>query len=135
LTSRRPLPSDGEASRKEVEDPRVLGVRRLRAAGADVRVVVADVTDADEMRSLVRELADDTRLPLRGVLHAAGVSLPQFVKDIDRDSYAKVWEPKVIGGWVLHQATKDLDLDLFVCFSSIASSWGSQHLASYSAGN
>jgi acyl carrier protein len=83
--------------------------------------LVADLTGGD--------------LPLRGVVHAAGISDPQFVRDVTDEVYARVWRPKVVGGWVLHSLTRDLDLDFYLSFSSIASTWGSQHLASYAAAN
>ncbi len=132
VTSRsaEPLPDTPEAA-----TDRWAAVSTLRAHGIDLRVEAVDVTDGDAMAELVRRLAADPELPLRGVVHAAGVSEPQFVVDVEDAAYQRVWAPKVLGGWGLHEATKDLDLDLFVLFSSIASSWGSQHLASYAAGN
>ncbi len=132
VTSRsaEPLPDTPEAA-----TDRWAAVSTLRAHGIDLRVEAVDVTDGDAMAELVRRLAADPELPLRGVVHAAGVSEPQFVVDVEDAAYHRVWAPKVLGGWGLHEATKDLDLDLFVLFSSIASSWGSQHLASYAAGN
>jgi len=131
LTSRSAEPPTGSA---EASAGRWAEVRRLRSQGIDVEVVTADVTDVAATSELVRRLAA-AELPLRGVMHAAGLSEPQFVMDADEAAYRRVWAPKVLGGWALHQATRELDLDLFVLFSSIAASWGSQHLASYAAGN
>ncbi|HTZ45882.1 MAG TPA: thioester reductase domain-containing protein [Jatrophihabitans sp.] len=132
LTSRSAEPPADSA---EAAADRWAAVRRLRERGVAVEVAAADVTDAAAMTELVGRLAADERLPLRGVVHAAGLSEPQFVVDVDDEAYRRVWEPKVLGGWTLHEATRGLDLDLFVLFSSIAASWGSQHLASYAAGN
>ena len=42
---------------------------------------------------------------------------------------------KVAGSWVLHQLTKDMDLDFFVGFSSMVSLWGSKGQGHYVAGN
>jgi acyl carrier protein len=46
-----------------------------------------------------------------------------------------VLRPKVAGAWILHQLTKEMSLDFFVCFSSIASAWGSKGQAHYAAAN
>ena len=46
-----------------------------------------------------------------------------------------VLRPKVAGAWILHQLSRDLKLDFFVCFSSIASVWGSKSQAHYAAAN
>ncbi|HEY0168696.1 MAG TPA: thioester reductase domain-containing protein [Jatrophihabitans sp.] len=132
LTSRNPEPQEFSA---EAAADRWVTVRRLRAQGVDVVIEAVDVTDEAATAKLVGRLAADPLLPLRGVIHAAGVSEPQFVVDADEQTYRRVWAPKVLGAWALHEATRGLDLDLFVLFSSIASSWGSQHLASYAAGN
>ena len=122
------------ADLSETERFRVDGVRAAERLGAQVEIVSADVTDAAEMAAVVERLAA-ADLPLKGVVHAAGVSGPQFVRDITVADYTTVWAPKVLGGWLLDQLTADLELDLFVSFSSIASVLGSQHLASYSAAN
>ncbi|MFI0480116.1 thioester reductase domain-containing protein [Actinomadura sp. 9N215] len=112
----------------------VEAIRRIRDLGAEVETARLDVTDAAAVAALVDRLAGGPA-PLRGVIHAAGVSGPQDLVDVEADAYRRVWEPKTVGAWNLHERTRDLDLDMFVCFSSIAATWGSQHLASYAAGN
>ncbi|MGK5532608.1 thioester reductase domain-containing protein [Streptomyces sp. URMC 129] len=136
LLGRTPLPPRATWN-KRLPAPvraRVRAVRELERLGAEVTVIAADVADEAAMLSLFRDL-EEHPLPLRGVIHAAGVSLPQFLRDVDADSYRKVWRPKVIGGWLLHHLSHGDDLEFFLGFSSIAATWGSQHLASYAAGN
>ena len=108
--------------------------RRLRGYGAQVVAAELDVTDRDAVAALTGQLGEGP-LPLRGVIHAAGVSGPQDLVDCETETYRAVRAPKTVGAWLLHEHTKDLDLDFFVCFSSIAATWGSQHLASYAAAN
>ncbi|MBV2156584.1 type I polyketide synthase [Kitasatospora sp. SUK 42] len=114
---------------------RIRLVRELEGIGADVRVVAADVADQAAISALVAELAADPGTPLAGVVHAAGVSGPQFVREVSRPEYDRVWRPKVLGGWALHRATERVPLDFFLGLSSIAATWGSQHLTSYAAAN
>ena len=138
LTSRGALPDRDQWHALGADHPaasRIQTVLDIEALGAEVEVVAADVTDEPAMTALIERLAADERAPLRGVIHAAGVSDPQFARDLERDRYAAVWEPKVKGAQILDRATRDKDLDLFICFSSVAATWGSQHLASYSASN
>ncbi|MFD7815688.1 SDR family NAD(P)-dependent oxidoreductase [Streptomyces sp. NPDC059785] len=113
---------------------RIAGVRRIEAQGADVRVVALDTADEAALRALTDRLALAGR-PLRGVVHAAGLSEPQFLRESDPETYDRCLHAKVAGTWALHHATADQNLDLFVSFSSIASVWGSQHLAGYAAAN
>ncbi|MEV0176596.1 thioester reductase domain-containing protein [Streptomyces sp. NPDC050803] len=140
LLGRTPLPH-----RSKWADPslspsvreRVDFVAALEATGVSVDVVAADVCDVEDMLPVIQGLASGL-LPLRGVVHAAGTSVPQFLRDIpvsDPADYDAVWRPKVVGGWLLHQLTEGLELDFFLGFSSIAATWGSQHLTSYAAGN
>lgn len=136
LLGRTPLPerSAWNDELPAVVRARVEAVRELERLGVEVSVVAADVADEGEMVSVFRDLENHPR-PLRGVIHAAGVSLPQFLREVDAPAYRAVWRPKVIGGWLVHQLSRTADLDFFLGFSSIAATWGSQHLASYSAGN
>ncbi|MFF6994952.1 SDR family NAD(P)-dependent oxidoreductase [Streptomyces sp. NPDC008313] len=137
LAGRRGLPERSAWDDPALDDAtaqRIAGVRRIEAQGADVRVVALDVADETALRSLTDQLGLSGR-PLRGVVHAAGLSEPQFLRESDPQTYDRCLHPKVAGTWALHNATADQNLDLFVSFSSIASVWGSQHLAGYSAAN
>ncbi|MFI6291654.1 SDR family NAD(P)-dependent oxidoreductase [Nonomuraea sp. NPDC050790] len=137
LLGRTPLPERGrwdEADLSAAEVSRIAAVRRLEAAGAEVEVVAADVADLAAVQAVISRLKAG-EVPLRGVVHAAGVSSPQIVAEVDRAGYDTVWRPKVIGGWALHRAVGDMELDFFLGFSSIAAAWGSLHLAGYAAAN
>ncbi|WP_435104735.1 type I polyketide synthase [Arhodomonas sp. AD133] len=125
ITGRRAL-SDGD------EGARAL--RAIEAEGARVRYFQADVTAMADMAHVVDTLAAEPG-GLRGVVHAAGVSLPQDLVDVDTERFDTVLRPKVEGAWVLHELTASLELEFFALFSSIACVWGSQHIASYAAAN
>ena len=94
-------------------------------------IAPVDVTDEQGMKRLIGSFA----YPLKGVFHTAGVSHPQAIKDIDMALFEDVLRAKVDGSWVLHRLSEACSLDVFVMFSSIASVWGSQHVASYAAAN
>ncbi|MFB9547780.1 SDR family NAD(P)-dependent oxidoreductase, partial [Micromonospora sagamiensis] len=105
----------------------------LTGLGARVEVFACDVTDRDAVRALVGQVTEDGRLA--GVVHTAGVLDDAVVTGIDPDRLARVLAPKVDAGWWLHEATADLDLDLFVTFSSIAGVLGSPGQGAYAAAN
>jgi acyl transferase domain-containing protein/acyl carrier protein len=106
----------------------------LRQAGAEVRALAADVTRAEDLSRVLGQI-DASMPPLRGVVHVAGRSGYQLLRDMKLDAFEDVLRPKVVGGWLLHQATRDRDLDFFVTFGSIASVWGSRGQSHYAAAN
>ncbi|RLK24972.1 acyl transferase domain-containing protein [Micromonospora sp. M71_S20] len=107
--------------------------QRLSALGASVRVVACDVTDRDQVGALVAEVSAGGRLA--GVVHTAGVLDDGVVEGLTVERLGAVLAPKVSAGWLLHEATASLDLDLFVVFSSVAGVLGSPGQSAYAAGN
>jgi hypothetical protein len=82
------------------------------------------------MARLAREMP-----PLRGVIHAAGLLDDGILSDQPWARFAHVLPPKIEGAWNLHLATRELALDFFVLFSSIASLLGSAGQGNYAAAN
>ncbi len=102
--------------------------------GGNVRYVQADVTDREAMECLMADLRAE-RGPVRGVFHATGVLDDGILLTQDAKRFRQVLEPKTAGGWMLHELTRDLELDLFVLFSSASSLAGTAGQASYAAAN
>nr|AAK57190.1 MxaF [Stigmatella aurantiaca] len=106
----------------------------LRQAGAHVEPFQADVASPDDVaRALAR--VNETMPPLRGVFHAAGLLEDGLLINLTEERFASVMAPKVLGTWNLHTQTRHLPLDLFVLFSSVASSLGTPGQANYSSAN
>ncbi|MFF0775791.1 beta-ketoacyl synthase N-terminal-like domain-containing protein [Nonomuraea wenchangensis] len=103
-------------------------------AGTAVRTVTGDLAAPGTAERLVAA-ATEGGLRLRGVVHAAGVLDDRLIAGLEPDGLARVWNAKVIGAQRLHDATKDLDLDWWVAFSSAASLLGSPGQAAYAAAN
>jgi acyl transferase domain-containing protein/acyl carrier protein len=123
LTSRRDPSVDAQAS-----------IEALRATGVRVSSERADVSRIEDVRRLLASIAGDP-LPLRGVVHAAGVIEDAALMQGDAARLARVMAPKVAGAWNLHAETRDLPLDFFVLFSSIAGVLGSPGQSAYGAAN
>jgi myxalamid-type polyketide synthase MxaB len=100
-----------------------------RSEGVEVTVARADVAQKDQVD---RALAG---IPLRGVVHAAGVLDDGVLVQLDRARFARALAPKVQGAWNLHLATRDTPLECFVLFSSVTCLFGSPGQGNYAAGN
>jgi acyl transferase domain-containing protein/NAD(P)-dependent dehydrogenase (short-subunit alcohol dehydrogenase family)/acyl carrier protein len=121
-------------SRNAPKPDRAVAVDRLRAAGLQVRLAHVDVADADQLAGLLDQLAQ-TQPPIRGVVHAAGVLADGVLIRQDSARLEEVMRPKALGAWNLHVLLRDMPLDFFICFSSVASILGSPGQGNYSAAN
>jgi myxalamid-type polyketide synthase MxaE and MxaD len=137
LASRRPLPPRSDWDELPASAPAagaIEAIRELEDRGVAVHVPDADVCDASGMAALL----DPDRTPwppLRGIVHAAGAFQLQATEQIRLDDLRRVLGPKVEGAWLLHELSRDLDLDFLVLFSSAAAVWGSALAGHYAAAN
>ena len=105
----------------------------LEKHGAKVTIFALDIANADDVNKVMKIF--NKSYPLRGVIHAAGVSDSGVLSSMTGDRCATTIAPKVHGAWLLHEATQKMDLDLFVMFSSISGVLGMAGLANYAAAN
>ena len=108
-------------------------VAELAKLGAKATIVGGDIADLDSLRSIMQTFTADR--PLRGVIHAAGVVDSGVLSSLTPQKCATTFAPKIDGLWNLHQLTKDIDLDLFMMFSSISGIMGLPGLGNYAAAN
>ena len=109
-------------------------ITELETAGASVTVLLGDISHQEDVANIFQQIAASLP-PLKGVIHAAGVLDDGVLQKMSWQQFTKVMAPKVQGTWHLHQLTKDLPLDFFVCFSSMASILGSPGQGNYAAAN
>nr|VFK09968.1 MAG: amino acid adenylation domain-containing protein [Candidatus Kentron sp. FM] len=109
-------------------------LRELEAAGAQVSVASADVSDYGRMADLFEELNGQIP-PLKGIIHAAGLLDDGVLAQQDMARFERVLAPKLAGSWNLHTLTRDRPLDFFVCFSSVASLLGNAGQGNYASAN
>jgi NADPH:quinone reductase-like Zn-dependent oxidoreductase/SAM-dependent methyltransferase/NADP-dependent 3-hydroxy acid dehydrogenase YdfG len=106
----------------------------MRAQGAQVQVVQADMSRADEVARVIDGIAQGG-LPLRGVIHSAGVLEDGALLQQDWPRFVRPLGPKLDGSWALHVLTRGEPLDFFVLYSSMASVLGSRGQANHAAAN
>ena len=112
-------------------------IAQMEAKGAKVSVLLGDISQRSAVENILNQLtlSIEDHLPLKGVVHAAGVLEDGILSQLSWQQFSRVMAPKVDGAWHLHELTKDLPLDFFVCFSSITSLIGSPGQGNYAAAN
>lgn len=120
------------AARSEPSERASQAIAKLQARGAHILVLRVDVSDAAAVANMMQTVAA-TLPPLRGIIHTAGV--PPTAIETTSESLLDVTAPKVRGGWNLHEATRNLELDFFVLYSSASALLGVLGGAGYAVGN
>ncbi|HEU5476012.1 MAG TPA: SDR family NAD(P)-dependent oxidoreductase, partial [Actinophytocola sp.] len=124
LTSRRGLEAPGAADL----------VAELTAAGAQsVQVVACDVGRRADVATVLATA--DAAHPWTAVFHLAAVLDDGLLADQSPERLDAVWQPKVDGAVHLHELTRELDLAVFVLFSSAAGVLGGAGQSNYAAAN
>ncbi|RQH26113.1 SDR family NAD(P)-dependent oxidoreductase [Okeania hirsuta] len=121
-------------SRSSPDQTKQAAIANLEEQGTRVLVAQADVSHQEELRAVLEQI-QLTMPPLKGIIHAAGVAEFEPLTQMGLSQMSTILQPKVRGGWLLHQLTKDIKIDFFICFSSIAALWGSVGQAHYAAAN
>ncbi|MFE2598982.1 SDR family NAD(P)-dependent oxidoreductase [Streptomyces sp. NPDC059396] len=108
-------------------------VSELSELGASVTVAACDIADRDGLAALLGTVPVDR--PLTGVVHTAGVLDNGLVSGMTSERLAAVLAPKADGARHLDELTRDLDLGVFVLFSSAAGVFGAPGQSNYAAAN
>src|SRR5262245_43183686 len=93
-----------------------------------------DVSNLDQVMRLVAAIKDEYG-QLNGILHSAGIIADNFILKKASAQFSEVLAPKVAGAFNLDQASRDVELDFFALFSSIAGAMGNLGQADYAAAN
>ena len=126
LVGRRGLPSRDEwdryISEHDSSDPicgKILNVREMEAHGAEVLCFATDISDSNQMTSLLDEVRQQFG-PINGVIHAAGViDYDGIIQNRTREQIRKNIASKVEGTLLLDQLLAGETLDFMALFSSM----------------
>nr|WP_279636572.1 type I polyketide synthase [Streptomyces pactum] len=105
----------------------------LQTLGADVTLAACDIADPHALTHLLTTLPDTH--PLTAVIHTAGLIDMAPLLELTPQQLHTVLRPKVDAAWNLHHATRHLNLDAFILYSSLAATLASPGQANYAAAN
>lgn len=121
-------------SRRQPDEATRTFLDEVESGGCDIVVHPADFSSRQSVEQLFANFGK-TWKPLKGVIHAAGVLDDGLIAEQTWERFEKVLAPKVTGGQLLHEFTRELALDFFVLYSSAASVLGSPGQSNYATGN
>jgi len=106
-------------------------VEELRGRGVEIQIEQVDVSSSEDVSRMIAHI----ERPLRGIFHLAMVIDDAPLAALTPERMATVLAPKARGAWLLHEATRDRELDCFVMFSSVSSIFGNPAQGNYAAAN
>ncbi|WP_454780452.1 SDR family NAD(P)-dependent oxidoreductase [Legionella sp. WA2022007384] len=121
-------------SRSECSEDTKTFIERARQKQVFIKHHQADASNYQQMEQIIKEIEQSSK-PLQGVFHLAGIVQDGLLVNLSDDEMQNVLSAKMDSALILHQLTKDIPLDLFVLFSSLASVLGARGQANYVAAN
>ena len=124
----------GRKALHEVDEDKQALLRSLAPDSERVSYRQLDLEDLEEVKKVMAAVQQEYG-QLNGILHSAGMIADNFIVKKTGSEFKRVLGPKVTGTWNLDAATKDVELDFFVLFSSVASVMGNVGQADYASAN
>ena len=109
-------------------------LKKFLSEGIKLEIFSQDVRDLNKLEKLFASL-EDKNIPVRGIIHAAGVNWFAKIMDVDKEAFFSTLDTKIAATWKLHQLSESMDLDCFILYSSVSALWGSVNLSHYTAAN
>ncbi|MEW6736803.1 MAG: SDR family oxidoreductase, partial [Acidobacteriota bacterium] len=144
LTGRTAFPNKGRwqdwltvHDEKDSISEQIRRLQALEAIGAEVLVLNADVTDQEQMQSVIEQIYRCFG-ELNGVIHSAAIPSDEAFRSIqetDRAICEKLFHPKIQGLLVLERVLRGKPIDFFILQSSLSAILGGLGLMAYTAAN
>ena len=123
----------------ESNDPavrqRIAAVRALENRGVDVEAVALDSGSADAVGAFLAARDEAGKPPIRGLIHAAGVTEGQLLTELEVDRLRTTMWPKISGSRVLHEAFPPGSVEFFYLTSAAGAVFGVPGQGAYASAN
>jgi len=121
--------------RSALDDARRAAIEALQATGARVEYRIVDVGDKQAVTGLIQSIEHDCGSSLNGIIHSAGIIRDNFIFKKTVTELQDVLAAKVSGVVNLDQASRSVNLDFFILFSSLAGAVGNPGQSDYATAN
>jgi polyketide synthase PksN len=120
--------------RSSFDENKQASLKELELNGAKVEYRSVDVSVRNAVYELIQSIGADFG-KLDGIIHSAGIIRDNYIIKKSKEELLEVLAPKVTGLENLDVASKDLNLDFMILFSSTAGSLGNPGQADYATAN
>ncbi|TVZ40316.1 polyketide synthase PksN [Alteromonadaceae bacterium 2753L.S.0a.02] len=120
--------------RSPINDTKQEDLDEIQQLGGSVLYVAADISIANDVTNLISVCEKTYGLP-NGIIHSAGVADAKSLLEQSMDEFSAIMEPKIAGTLALDEATANIELDIFIVFSSISALVGDLGSGSYACAN
>ena len=110
-------------------------MRALEARGVSVEAVALDIGSPEAMAALLAKRDDEGAVPIRGVVHGAGITDAELFTELDEGRLRRTVWPKIAGAQVLHQAFPPGSLDFMFLTAAAGAVFGVPGQGAYAAAN
>ncbi|MFW0151011.1 beta-ketoacyl synthase N-terminal-like domain-containing protein [Mycobacterium sp. smrl_JER01] len=114
---------------------KIEAIRALELRGVAVDTVALDIADRDAVTAVLDTRDADGAPPIRGVIHAAGMTEAQLLTEIETDRVHRTVWPKVAGAAALDAVFPVGELDFLYLAASAGAVFGVPGQGAYAAGN
>lgn len=110
---------------------------RMIQNGIHIDLVSCDVTSTKQVRDQLNYILTTTRDQLKGVIYCAMILHDSLLSNMTYEQFEEGSYVKVKGAWNIHNYTiaNHIDLDFFICLSSISTIVGNPGQSNYCSGN
>lgn len=120
--------------RSDFDKNKEIKINNLRKLSSRIEYIKADVTDREVVIKLLENITERYGT-INGIIHSAGIIKDSLIVNKTKDEIVNVLAPKVRGAVNLDKASKNIKLDFYILFSSIAGVMGNIGQGDYSTAN
>jgi phthiocerol/phenolphthiocerol synthesis type-I polyketide synthase A len=138
LAGRTALPPrrdwDSDANDADTQQ-KISAIRALEMRGVVVEAVALDIGSHDAMQALLAKRDAEGAVPIRGVVHGAGITDAHLFTELEEDRVRRTVWPKIAGAQVLHQTFPPGSLDFLFLTAAAGAVFGVPGQGAYAAAN
>jgi phthiocerol/phenolphthiocerol synthesis type-I polyketide synthase A len=138
LAGRTPLPPrrdwDSDITDADTRH-KIAAIRALELRGVSVDAVALDVGSPEAVQALLAKRDADGAPPIRGVVHAAGITDAQLLTEVTESRLRHTMSPKIAGAQALHEVFSPGSLDFLFMTAAAGAVFGVPGQGAYAAAN